>query len=256
MASLRSCGTKPCSQHLVKRSWRQTVTLSPPYWYTSAGIPSIPGDFPGFIWWTALFTSSSIGRSSSSVFTSAWGILSKEDSSTLCLSLKRLLKWLLKCSDQRSMMASLSVRRVEPSAERRGAWIWCEGPCTALRASKNERVSPRSAYICIFFARSVHQSFFITRSLFCRVLQAVLYAAFKLLLSGFVKRRWWLERFISSNSWIPVSDSSNQSLCFLNEKPATSAVVSWRTYFSCVQCWSMSVSGSATLSSLSASLAW
>ena len=171
---------------------------------------------------TAFFTSSSVSRSLSSVFTSAWGILSKEDSSTLRLSLKRLLK----CPDQRCMMASLSVRRVEPSAERRGAWIWCEGPCKALRVSKNERVSPRSAYICIFFARSVHQSFFITRSLFCRVLQAVLYAAFKLLLSGFVKRRWWLKRFISNSSWISVSESSNQSLCFLDEKPATSAVVS------------------------------
>ena len=140
MASLRSCGTKPCSQHLVKRSWRQTVTFSPPYWYTSAGIPSIPGDFPGFIWRTAFFISSSVGRTSSSVFTSALGILGNEDSSTLRLSLKRLLK----CSDQRCMMASLSVRRVEPSAERRGAWICCEGPCTALRASKNERVPPRS----------------------------------------------------------------------------------------------------------------
>ena len=77
----------------------------------------MPGDFPTFNCIVAFLISSRVGGSTSSSFMSSWGILASEDSCTVCQSLKRPSK----CSDQRLRMVSLSVSRVLPSEERRGA---------------------------------------------------------------------------------------------------------------------------------------
>ena len=60
-----------------------------------------------------------MGGSSSSSFTSTWEVLAGEESCTVRWSLKSPSK----CSDQRWRMASLSVSRILPSEERRGALI-------------------------------------------------------------------------------------------------------------------------------------
>ena len=132
MASLRSCGTKPCSQHLVKRSWRQAVTFSPPTGTPPLVYRRFLGTFPG----------SSDERPSSPPLASA----SRQVPSSLQLggsSARRTLPlcvwrwrgcWRAQTSDAWwHPCLSEGLNRLR---NRRGAWICCEGPCMDVRASR------------------------------------------------------------------------------------------------------------------------
>ena len=81
MVSLRSCDTEPCSQHLVKRSWRVchlfAALLIHFCWYAV--------DSWGLFWvhlTDCPLTSSTVGKASSFILFSGWGHFSKKDSST------------------------------------------------------------------------------------------------------------------------------------------------------------------------------
>ena len=73
-------------------------------------MPSMPGDSPAFSCIVAFLISSWVDGSSSSSFTSTWGLLASEDSCAVCWSLKMPSK----CSYQCWRMASLFVSRVLP----------------------------------------------------------------------------------------------------------------------------------------------
>ena len=97
-------------------------------------------------------------------------------------------------------------------------------------------MSPMSAYRCVLSASSVHQSFCMVLSLAWSVLQAGLYAALAAWSSGFASRWLWQERFFLRNSRISLSASSNQSWCFLVDRPTTSAMASCSLVFICFHC--------------------
>ena len=75
-----------------------------------------------------------------------------------------------------------------------------------------------------------------------------------LLSSSFASRWLWQEHFFSSSSWISLCASSNHSLCFLVNRPTTSAVVSSSMVFIYFYC--SSGSAAVTQWSLSSNMTW
>ena len=61
MAFLNSLGTSSSSQMLVRSEWSASRAAGPPDLKISAGIPSIPGDFPELVCLIAFATSSIVG---------------------------------------------------------------------------------------------------------------------------------------------------------------------------------------------------
>ncbi len=172
-ASLRSWGTTPCYEHLVKRSWSLLSRTSPLCLYTSAGMPSIQHSIQDFSREIAYWISSQVGGVSSLLLTSLEGSFPRMLAQH-CWSLKRPAK----CSDQWFMMSSLLVRRDVPSEEHSGAWIWCD------EGQKGSYVP----HICE--AKAVHQLFCMDRRLAWTLLQAFLQA--DLVEGSFGFARSWL----------------------------------------------------------------
>ena len=82
--------------------------------------------------------------------------------------------------------------------------------------------------VCVFSARSSHYLFWISLSLDCTLLHAILYAVSDAW-SADLERSFVWQKILSWRSlWISASFSSNQSLCFLVERPPTFSAVSWR----------------------------
>ena len=84
--------------------------------YTSAGMPSSPGDLPFDNWSIAFSTSLSIGRLASSSLIATWG--KRAMASWLMLAGRFRTLW--KCLAHRSKIWFLSVSNWVPSALRRG----------------------------------------------------------------------------------------------------------------------------------------
>ena len=69
LASFQACGTWPSSHIFMIHRCSLLEKLTPPYFHTSAGIPSPPGDFPSFSPLITLAISSIVGFSSRAVLT-------------------------------------------------------------------------------------------------------------------------------------------------------------------------------------------
>ena len=65
MAFLNSLGTSSSSQMLVTSEWSASRATGPAVLKISAGIPSIPGDFPELVCLIAFETSSIVGQDGS-----------------------------------------------------------------------------------------------------------------------------------------------------------------------------------------------
>ena len=84
------------------------------------------------------------------------------------------------------------------------------------------------------------------------IYNCTLYAVLVVWSSGLERNFVWQERFAWRSFWISASFSSNQSLCFLVERPPTFSAAFWRMIFSCYQwCFgSVSQTGSSFFSCL------
>ena len=123
MAFLNSLGTSSSSQMLVRSECFEG------YWgladlKISAGILSIPGDFPKLVCLIAFKTSSIIGVRSRLVITGFCWIWS----STVVSTVAGLLSRVLKCSLHLVLMLLFSLGRVEQSPDRSGMVCGLVGP--------------------------------------------------------------------------------------------------------------------------------
>ena len=94
MAFLNSLGTSSSSQMLVRSEWSASRATGPADLKISAGIPSIPGDFPVLVCLIVFETSSIVVGTSRLVITGFCGIWS----STVGSTVEGLLSRVLKCS--------------------------------------------------------------------------------------------------------------------------------------------------------------
>ena len=134
-----------------------SATGGPPALYISAGIASDPGALPDDKSFIAFTVSETVGSSSSSGLHSTCGSLLIASS----LIDDGRLRTPSKCSAHLFKIASLSVRRIVPSALRSGVVPELWGPYTVFRASKN--------FSCPFCLQKTgfHQPFFSAMSLAC-----------------------------------------------------------------------------------------
>ena len=114
VAFLNSLGTSSSSQMLVRSEWSTSRATGPADLKISAGIPSIPGDFPELVCLIAFETSSIFGGRSRLVIMGFCGIWSITVGNTV----KGLLNRALKCSLHLALMLLFALSRVEPLAAR------------------------------------------------------------------------------------------------------------------------------------------
>ena len=119
-AFLNSLGTSSSSQVLVGSEGNASRATRPADLKISAGIPSIPGDFPELVCLIAFETSLIVGGRSRLVITGFCGIWS----STVGSTVEGLLNRVLKGSLHLALMLLFSLSRVEPSGDRSGVQ-WC-----------------------------------------------------------------------------------------------------------------------------------
>ena len=159
MAFLNSLGTSSSSQMLVSE-WSASRATGPADLKISAGIPSIPGEFPELVCLIAFETSSIVEGRSKLVFTGFYGIWL----STVGSTVEGLLSRVLKCSLNLALMLFFSLSRVGPSADRNGVVRGYVGPYTALMALKNIFEFFVAAWVSISSAFFSHHSSSILRS--------------------------------------------------------------------------------------------
>ena len=123
MAFLNSLGTSSSSQMLVRSERSASRETGPADLKISAGIPSIPGDFPELVCLIARNFIDRWGRSRLLImgFCGIW-------SSTVGSTVEGLLSRVLKCSLHLALMLLFSLSRVEPSADRSGVVRVLVGP--------------------------------------------------------------------------------------------------------------------------------
>ena len=112
MAFLNSVGTSSSFQMLVRSELSASRATGLADLKISAGIPSIPGDFPELVRLIAFETSSIVGGRSSTVGSAVGGLLNR----------------VLKCSLHLALMLLFSLSRVESSADRSGVVRGLVGP--------------------------------------------------------------------------------------------------------------------------------